>query len=504
MSLVRRSSEETPTIRQAVLGGTLFGWLAFGVALVSGLVATPLLLDHLGPRDYGLWALLQSLASYAALSDLGASQAISHLLARARGSQDSSTREALVRAALRLYGALALAVLVVGFVLAGRVSIQGAMHKATVVLLALATAITLLAVPAMSLLNSERRLATVHQARTAGSILYLLGVIATVHRSLGLVGVAASFLASQTTAASYAVWRTFAGFRRTTLARSLSGTERRQIFGLGAQYFLNALGWQLIVGTDGIVIAAFVGLTAVAQYAPLLRVSELLGQGVLVGLTTLQPLLAEAAGRGATDSASRIYIDVAKGGALAAAVVLAGMLAFGEPVLLAWVGERGYPGFPVLVAMAVFMALRIVSYASGTILGGIGEMRAMSVTALAEGVLNLVLSLWLVQEHGLLGVALGSLIAHAAIGGWVLPLTACRKTATPARQYIQTVTVRPLLAFLVMAVPTGAAAAMAGGPKGLDGWSARILLYLILCVAAVGVVGMDRGERQRFLTLLRG
>jgi O-antigen/teichoic acid export membrane protein len=491
-----------PTSRHAVIAGSVFGWLASSAAIISGVIVTPLLLQSLGPRDYGFWILLQAFVGYAVLSDFGAAHAFSHLFARSRANEDQTLLGAYVRAATRWYGLLAFAALLVGGTLASGLRLGKPGNAAVIVLLGTATAITLLSIPATSVLASARRIAAVHQLRTAGSLVYLLGVIATVRLSLGLPGVAAAFLFSQGVAALGATWRARNALRRAQRARGLSPAEAKRVLELGAQYFFNALGWQLTVGTHSMIIAATVGLVAVAQFAPLVRMTELLGQTVLVCLATVQPLLAEAVGRGATEVAARLHLHMARAGAIVAALVFVGMLTFGEPALLAWVGPSGYPGFPVLVAISSLLALRITTYASGTLLGGIGQMRAMSLVTLAEGVANLALALWLVQGKGLFGIALASLVSHAAIGGWALPVTACRKTATAPRRYLKAVAVRPVLVLLLVAIPNGAVTAIAGHPSGLVDWAARLLLFVGLSIIAVGTVGLGRETRRQLVVFL--
>ena len=60
------------------------------------------------------------------------------------------------------------------------------------------------------------------------------------------------------------------------------------------------------------------------------------------------------------------------------------------------------------------MALRSISNAAGALLGGVGEMKAMSMATLAEGALNLLLSMALAPRLGLAGVALASVLARSS------------------------------------------------------------------------------------------
>src|SRR5688500_3669092 len=92
------------------------GWtyLAWGAAIVSGLVLTPVVLSHLGVDEYGVWAFVGSLAAYVALLDLGLSPAFVRFAAEARGRRSAEEIRALASVGLALYGAIGVVATVVG------------------------------------------------------------------------------------------------------------------------------------------------------------------------------------------------------------------------------------------------------------------------------------------------------------------------------------------------------------------------------------------------------
>ena len=118
---------------------------------------------------------------------------------------------------------------------------------------------------------------------------------------------------------------------------------------------------------------------------------------------------------------------------LALALVLAAgsfALALGPELIGRWVGLEYYAGFGVLVFLMAFTVLRAVSASSANILASTGHMGHVASITMVEGLLNLALSIILAKPYGIAGVALGTVLAHLAVGGWVLPLAASAAAGT--------------------------------------------------------------------------
>src|SRR5215472_7996295 len=86
--------------------------------IVVAFFLTPFVIHHLGDRMYGLWALVGTFIGYYGLLDLGLASAVSRYIARALGKGDREECGTVFNAALELYLALGLVVIVLSLVLA--------------------------------------------------------------------------------------------------------------------------------------------------------------------------------------------------------------------------------------------------------------------------------------------------------------------------------------------------------------------------------------------------
>ncbi|MDQ6810163.1 MAG: polysaccharide biosynthesis C-terminal domain-containing protein, partial [Verrucomicrobiota bacterium] len=100
-------------------------------------------------------------------------------------------------------------------------------------------------------------------------------------------------------------------------------------------------------------------------------------------------------------------------GFLVAVVVVAFLIAFGIPIIRAWAGEAAVPAFTVLLWMGAWNLMLSHLYAASCFLNATGHLSGMTIYGTATAVLNLILSILLVQHYGIAGVIAGTVIAFA-------------------------------------------------------------------------------------------
>jgi len=125
----------------------------------------------------------------------------------------------------------------------------------------------------------------------------------------------------------------------------------------------------------------------------------------------------------------------------------------GPAFLGVWVGpeytERSGPVLRLLTLSFLFyLPVRGVAL---PVLMGLGKPRAPAIALLLMGLLNLVLSLALVQSHGIFGVALGTAIPNVLFALFTLFLV-CRELAITPADLLTSALLRPLLAATPLAL----------------------------------------------------
>jgi O-antigen/teichoic acid export membrane protein len=499
--------EPAGSVPRAIRLGVWTSYLNLGVTWAIQLLMVPLLLGHLGAATYGLYAALTSVVGYFSLLTFGSSLTVPRFVAdhAARGEHDALSR--FVSTYFAVYLAMALAGLVAGFAVAPLLT------KALIVPAPLAGTVA----PAWRLVVAGwaaglgagflqallTGLGEVHLSNLAasGRTILNLALAAAILWSGGrldalLVGLLAAALLSGS--ALFVLVRVFHPEIR--LAPSLAGWATLRRSGRpAAYYFLMQVAALVVMGTDNIVISVFLGVDKVAAYAVAFQLWALAIAALWSGVDVLLPFFARWAARDAAESLRLAFIRATKfavAGTILAAILLA---AYGRRAIAWWVGPTLYAGDGVLWVFALMLLIATPIHTAALVLAGLGRHRAPAIGGAVEALLNLALSVLLVRRLGVLGVALGTLVAGLLTNAWVAPRAACRELKISARTYLA-VAVAPGLA--PAAVTIGVTVLLIGPTAGsLLGTALAVLLSVAVYAVVFWVSGVRQTEKQAILAL---
>jgi O-antigen/teichoic acid export membrane protein len=164
--------------------------------------------------------------------------------------------------------------------------------------------------------------------------------------------------------------------------------------------------------------------------------------------------------------------------------------------------EFAAPAGQVLAILAITTVLAAPQWLFSSVLYGISRHRIIAILRIVEGVVNLGLSILLVQLIGLPGVALGMAIPSIVIVVLVLPFFAARAIGLDLRRYHAEAYLRPLLAILpVAALALWMRAHWPAG--GLVAFFGQVAL-LCLCYAPFAfALVLSASERRQVVQRLR-
>jgi O-antigen/teichoic acid export membrane protein len=421
-----------PKARQ-VLTGLGSSYLQSGVSLLVGFIATPLYLGYLGTERFGLWMTLWSIIGYLNLSTFGmpTTSAVRLAEAYARGDDQSLSRT-LVTAFLSWLSAALIATAVLILLVAvrlirpevfsGSAAVANLAVPAMLILLAgflLSQPLDVfrLAIRSFQRVDLEQRLTTILRLcmlAVSGSILALGGGLIglSVVTSVCQLGFGLLFVA--------VVYRLVPGLRLSPL--SFSGSTARSLIVPSLQFFAISVAGSLIWGTDNVVISTNLGSAAVVPFAVGMQLLNV-GSGLIAStINAVLPAVTALNALGDQEKLRRTLFHVIKIEFALASLIVVGLLSFGTEFLRLWVGPEHVAATQVLCVLLAVFFVRGFAMSFEMIVVGTLRHRSYAYMALAEGLLNLTLSLILVKQLGLLGVALGTLLAHLACTGWFLPV----------------------------------------------------------------------------------
>ena len=500
--------------RRQVLAGVSASYVQSAIALLVGFISTPLYVKYLGGELFGLWVTLWSIIGYFHLSTTGTMMTGTVWIAEAhaRGEKEKMSRM-LVTTSFIWLAAAALAIVVLAFLVAFgviRASLFGDSPAVT------AVALPVLMILAAGFLVSQPldvfRLAVrscqrvdLEQSYTAiFRVVILVAGITVLVLGGGLIGFALVTVLGQLgleLAFAGAARRIVPGLR---LSPSLFDAQMaRQFISPSLHFLAISIAGSLIWGTDNLVISINLGTASVTLFAVAMQLLNI-GSGLIATtVNALMPTVTALHALSEEIKLRRVLLRVVKIGFALATLLGVGFASFGEELLRLWVGASYLAPRSVLsVLLAIFLIRAFAMLFEMVVMGTLRHHR-YAYMVLAEGILNLALSLILVKRWGLLGVALGTLMAQVACTGWFLPALAMRVTGCRLKEVILK-SVLPVLP----AVAIAALAAQLFTMLPLDpGWT-RFLIGSGLTASAFAagfwLTGLNAEEKELFRLMRKG
>lgn len=389
--------------------------------MVGTFVTVPFITGYATEDGYGLFAVVTTLASLLAFSDLGIGNGLVTALSRANAAGDADESRRLVSsAAFLLLGVAALlgavSLVVVPLVdWAGLLGVPAPLADQATPAVAVFAALFLLGIPASLAQKVHLALQEGLAANLwglAGAALTLLATVACIVTEAGVPWLVASAIGGTTAAFllnSVVMFR-----QRPELAPRWSAVEApavRSLARAGGLFLVLGTAGAVAYQTDAFVISAILGTAAVTTYVLPLRLFAVPTLLVSFVLTPLWPAYSDAIARRDSAWLKRTLVRsvlLASAVNVPAAVLLC---VFGREIIAHWVPEADAPPWLLLVSMALWTALNSVQGPIAMLLNGAGVVGFQVVAATAMALSNIVLSIVLTHQIGVAGPVLGSLVA---------------------------------------------------------------------------------------------
>lgn len=396
-----------------------------GVASRSATIATtlasfPLLLHHLGPARFGIWATITSLQGLLSFADLGLGVAAANLVADSDARADrSAMRETIANTYLMLCGVaagLAAITLAVGatFDLAGLVGGSGAAAERalTISVIGIALAIPLSVVTRVQ--TGLRRSGTAYVWIGIGALLGLAANAMSVALNGGVEAAVIGTVGGPVVALTA---NTILFFRNEPSLLPRPGDWSRPglmiLLPAGAAFFVQQTATAIGHQSDALIVAQVLGPSAATDYLLPAKLFYLGPVLLTFALLPLWPEIRQGVARGDLAYARRAIRKMTTVTAAAGAAAAVALLAFGGTVVSLWSSGAVELTQATSAAFATWMFVSCATIACGFALASVGSNRLIASMYLAMAVLNVPLSIVLTHSLGIAGVVVGTTVANA-------------------------------------------------------------------------------------------
>ncbi|MEJ0084595.1 MAG: oligosaccharide flippase family protein [Pseudomonadota bacterium] len=495
-----------------ILRNIAANWLGFVIGSVVTLLLTPLVLHELGATRYGIWVLTSSIVGYYGILDLGFRAGLTQHLTRYIAIKDYRAASAYLSSAVAAFGGLAcfLAVLSVAgaFVAPHVFDIPPHIaHEAfwCILIFGLGSSVQYALFPYAAIFPSAERFDVANYIGISTRLVTAALLLIVLKLDYGLIGVSAATFAANFI--DYVLrWQISKRLvREVKFSRGAIALSRlKDIFAFGMWNFLISINAYAYQHVPNIIIASFMRVSAVGQYA--------LATGLVTQISSLLSPIGQVMYPAATamhaqddrDGLKRLYHDGTRMMMLVMFTVVLIAFFWAPDFYRLWIGEQyltGEPFHSVSLLLQVLLLSTITSYAANIgiqILIGAGRIRMMAIALICGSALSLAISLTLVQFYGLLGITIAVVVASTIIDLIVVPIMVQRVLGFAALEWIRYACLRPLL---VAAVDVGLLSLIRLSPRP-ENWADLILQGILAGAACIGsalAFGVTSDERHRFL-----
>ena len=482
-----------------------------GATAMVAVALPPFLTRLMSPESYGAWALVLQVSAYVGYLDFGIQTAVGRFVAYANEKRDNTHRDRIVSTAIvglvvaGIVGLCGCAVLALGLPTIFRQMPRALVGDARVALILVGGSLAV-GLPAsvfsgifVGLQRNEVPAVIVGISRIFSAIL----LVVVVHRGgrLSQMGAVVAVVNLVSYGLQYLIYRKMVPDAHPSV-RLLSRKTSRELFDYCLGLSIWSFAMVLISGLD-LALVGFLQFDAVAYYAVATSLVTLLAGVQNAVFTAMISPMAVLHAREDSAALGRLMITATRYGSFILLLVGLPLVLGGRSILTLWVGPTyAFQGTRILQFLVVANMIRLSATPYAMTLVSTGQQNLAMITAILEGVANLLASLVAGYALGAVGVAMGTLFgALIGIGGnFVYNMRRTSGFDFGIFDYIRDGLLRPALC----AIPVLLVVAIAYR-NGTIAWTISLVFWA--AVAAVATVllfwrwGLISTERQRLLAV---
>lgn len=504
LPLQKKNSRKTGKPSLAI--SALSNWLPLVTNVLTALLLTPFLLEHLGKRNYGVWSLTLSFVGYYGLMQLSVGSGIMRFVPFYEGREDTKAASEIVSTGLALFAVVGLMILMVSALLAEPLArfYQGGGELATLIrLTGIAAAIECPTKIFGATLKARGNWVTANIIAGANGILYATCLAISLLAGGGLAGMGLALIISDSITLSASFVALHRNCPEIRLGVSMVRWSRlRELLGFGILCVIGSAAYNMELQNHKVIIGKLVSLEAVAVYAIATQLIERVRGIVSSPLQVSWPRFALLTGQNRHQEVVELFHKTTRYSGILASGAISILFLAGPPFIELWLGTGFEAANAVLFVLGVGCLVESTLFGNSSYLGGTGRQGMQSFFACIEGAGGLSLSILLGWKMGLVGVALGYTVFVVLIRGLVCTWYICRLLSIGQMAFYARTLMRPWLMLGAIAL-IGSMVKATTHATGWPSWLVLVFLVTSLYSFLTWVFVLDRQEKKFIFDTVR-
>ena len=495
-----------------ILRNILSNWTGYAVQIGVTFFLTPFVLHHLGDMRYGVWVIITSVTGYYGLLALGFQGGVNLYLTRYLATRDFENMNMVASTAVVTLSCIGMLVTAVSIAIAWLSSAifnipTGMVDEAfwCVIISGISIAFQLSLFPFSATFMSTQRYDIANLIGVLTRLLSAGLVYGALKLGYGLIGVSVAVAGSNIV--DYCVrWRiAYRLIPELELSLKLSNMNTfREIFSFGTWTFMISIAHSIFYYMDSIIIAALMPVAALTPYALAAGVVRQL-EGLLNQIEMVfYPAVTQLHAQNELDTLRLVYLKGSRFLLVTVSIsaVITGFWA--EDFYRLWLGKNyvigsEYPSVALLFQiLLVAMIARFLPGISSQVLLGSVRVKPLAILVFAEAMSNAFLSIVLIRNYGLVGVAWATLVSTLVFHSFILPIIVGWQLDVALRDYIRLVALKPIVVALALSLAVSWIRQL-GHPKSFTELIAQGALALLVAAPLALFVGLTGEDRTHFV-----
>jgi O-antigen/teichoic acid export membrane protein len=440
------------------ISGMLSGAGAFFAKVVVNIVIIPVIIKLLGLDDFGLYVLFLNLSEILITLGAGFTTGLIHRLSHHHSLNDSASFNEQLGVAQSFYGLIA--ILIIGLSWVINPSVPQIFHLSAKHTEIASVAFLLVIVDAVinfwgfypqGVLKAHSLYKNTNITETVQTLVSALLTLGLLMMGYGLIAILVSRLVVSVLTVISLYWQAISIMPEFSKARpKLSVHGIKDLFSISFYSLIQRISGIVAHRIDGFVIAAFLSMSEVGIYSLILRIFSYVSGFATKLMEGMFPIFTRMAAQDTREKSrffflrSSTFLNFLTGNCL---IVIMGN--YPEIIAFLTTGKVDYQQTVLpAVIIAGFTWSGSLQMPASNYLFASGWHRFQTITSMITAALNLGLSILLVQQIGVTGIALGTLIPHVIQHNLLTVFWACKSLEISVREYIFQVYLKNLPGFL--------------------------------------------------------
>ena len=493
--------------------GVILTYIQMIFNVLSTLLLTPFIISTLGQAEYGVFKLSAAITAYLLLLDLGVGNAVIRYISKYRAENDFIKQRQFLGVASIFYFIISIITLIIGYVLIQSFPVMFAkglntsevvLGQKLLVFTILNCAFTLLTTCYDYIIIAYEKFKVSRVCSIASIIIRMLFTYIVLKLGFGSVGIVVVNLAVTILSRIYLMGYVFIKIKLFPLFKNIEFDFIKEIVMYSSLILIQMIATQINANVDQILLGSFVVSSAViiGVYGIGTQIVQYFQQIGSAFTSVLMPGIVKMVENGVNSlQLTNEMIRIGRLIFMVLSIIWGCFLINGENFIILWAGKANAEAYYVAIIL-MFAYTFILTESIGTqILWALNQHKEQSYLKMAIVLVNIVLTILLIQWNPLIGATIGTFISLMAGDIGVMNYIFKKKLRINLLDYYKNL-FKGIIPSLVIAVAAGYLCKMCFSFT----WFGFIIKVLIMCMIyaiCMFMFGMTKYEKQLLLSFLK-